>query len=315
MARGAALAPLSRGLAGTIVRSGAAAVHGARGQMGVPGLSVSTALEIDLDGTWTAAGESVVAGSAQVALPEPSVRCLSCSALADEPRRGHAPGRHRQLCHRRGRARDGGCRLAGPNSWGRSARCGWLLVRLVGPSRTPARARRHRHRHARPHAPVHTECGRGRSRRTPLRGAGRRVALDDGAWRRAGRGHATAGRGLAHRGGRHSTWRSPRRPIAPTENSPPAGLVAAGGPAGVQDVPPLGPCWSRSAHDGWVADAFPDADLVRISDAAGVRGWIVADYPRTVAWAGESLVIVVTDGHVTFVPRVRGALSRRRPSR
>ena len=54
-----------------------------RSRASVPRLTLSTTLEIDLGGTWTSVGESVVAASARLALPEPTVRCLSCSALPD----------------------------------------------------------------------------------------------------------------------------------------------------------------------------------------------------------------------------------------
>jgi hypothetical protein len=81
-----------------------------------------------------------------------------------------------------------------------------------------------------------------------------------------------------------------------------------------QDTPPLGPCWSRSTHTGWLAEALPDADLVRLSDARGLVGWVIADYPRTVAWAGGSLVIVTAAGLVALVTNVRRAFASRPPS-
>jgi hypothetical protein len=72
-----------------------------------------------------------------------------------------------------------------------------------------------------------------------------------------------------------------------------------------RDLSPPGPCWSRSTRDGWTADAFPDANLVGVSHAGATTGWVICDYPRTVAWAGSSLVIVTTDGVVSFVADVR----------
>jgi hypothetical protein len=80
---------------------------------------------------------------------------------------------------------------------------------------------------------------------------------------------------------------------------------------GLRDAPspPLGPCWSRSSRRGWTAEGLPDANLVRVSDANGTRGWVVCDYPRTVAWAGDSLLIVTTGGFVLLVPDVRTALA------
>jgi hypothetical protein len=41
---------------------------------------------------------------------------------------------------------------------------------------------------------------------------------------------------------------------------------------------------------------------VRVSDAVGARAWVVCDYPRTVAWAGASLVMASTAGEVWIVP-------------
>jgi hypothetical protein len=70
---------------------------------------------------------------------------------------------------------------------------------------------------------------------------------------------------------------------------------------------PLGACWSRSTHRGVSAAAFPDAGLVRI-DWDGGRAWLIADGPRSVAWAGTGLVIVTTGGCVLLVPGVRDAL-------
>jgi hypothetical protein len=77
-----------------------------------------------------------------------------------------------------------------------------------------------------------------------------------------------------------------------------------------EEAPPLGPCWSRSVHAGWTADAFPDAALIRLSDVSGVRGWMVCDHPRAVAWAGPALVVVSMAGRVLVVPGVREALRR-----
>jgi hypothetical protein len=75
------------------------------------------------------------------------------------------------------------------------------------------------------------------------------------------------------------------------------------------DPPPLGPCWSGSTRNGWTAEALPDANLVRVSDESGVRGWVICDYPRAVAWAGGSLVVVSTGGFVLFVPGVHEPLA------
>jgi hypothetical protein len=76
---------------------------------------------------------------------------------------------------------------------------------------------------------------------------------------------------------------------------------------GLRDRPagPLGPCWSVSVRDGWLAEAFPDANLVRVSDAQGAQAWVVCDYPRAVAWAGASLVIASTVGELWLVPALR----------
>ncbi len=305
---GAALAPLARGLAGTIVRPNATAAHGRRGRMDVPALTVSTILELDLGGDWTAVGESVVAASARLALPEPTVRCLSCSALAD----GRAvvtrqDGAGSYVIDADGNVTPsaswpapifGEGPLDAEGSWyAWSARPARVLVRDAGGTITQDRTL--------PFTPNAAEVEAG----------GLRFAALDGVWRWT-RPHgieqvvatpplvaawpsAMAGLDLAlapppdgprPRTRRHLAW------------SPEQGLRE-------QDVPPLGPCWSRSVQDGWTAEAFPDADLVRVSDATGVRGWILIDYPRTVAWAGGSLVVVVTDGLVTFVPGVRDALS------
>ncbi|MEO5821822.1 MAG: 6-hydroxymethylpterin diphosphokinase MptE-like protein [Vicinamibacteraceae bacterium] len=89
---------------------------------------------------------------------------------------------------------------------------------------------------------------------------------------------------------RHLTW------------SPGGGLRS-------QEAPPLGPCWSRSTEAGWIAEALPDADVIRVSNRTGLAGWVIADNPRTVAWAGGSLIIVTAGGLVSFVPDVRRAFA------
>jgi hypothetical protein len=83
-----------------------------------------------------------------------------------------------------------------------------------------------------------------------------------------------------------------------------------GEPPREADVEPLGPCWSRSAADGWLAEARPAADVVRVS-GPGAEGWVVCEAPRTVAWAGDALVVVLTGGTVLHVPGVRGRLAAR----
>ena len=70
---------------------------------------------------------------------------------------------------------------------------------------------------------------------------------------------------------------------------------------------PLGACWSRSTSAGWTAAAFPDADLVLLEHADGRRAWIVCDYPRSVAWAGRSL-IAVSRGELLVFPFLQDLL-------
>src|SRR5262249_22233659 len=90
--------------------------------------------------------------------------------------------------------------------------------------------------------------------------------------------------------------------------SPPLAWTPAGGLRELAPSPPGG-VWARASRAGWAAEAFPDADLVRVSDADGTRGWLICDGPRALAWAGRALVVVTIDGDAFHVPDVVGVLS------
>jgi hypothetical protein len=79
------------------------------------------------------------------------------------------------------------------------------------------------------------------------------------------------------------------------------------------DPLPLGPegvSWSISERDGWIAEAHPHADLIRITTPTGRTFDLACFFPFSVAWAGPSLVVVsTTSGHVLLFPNVRHVLS------
>ncbi len=65
-----------------------------------------------------------------------------------------------------------------------------------------------------------------------------------------------------------------------------------------------GQSWAATAGAGWLAQTFPDADLVRLTDPGGRMVDLVVAYPRSVAWAGSSLVVATTYGDVLLFPGV-----------
>lgn len=68
---------------------------------------------------------------------------------------------------------------------------------------------------------------------------------------------------------------------------------------------PEGPCWSASARQGWTAEAYPHADLVKLVSPQGQTWWLGCYYPVTVAWAGDSLMVVsTTSGSVLRFPHL-----------
>ena len=75
---------------------------------------------------------------------------------------------------------------------------------------------------------------------------------------------------------------------------------------------PLGPAglsWSQSERQGWTAEAHPHADLVAITSPAGRHFHLACVSPFSVAWAGQSLVVVsTTAGMVIRFPWLRSAL-------
>jgi hypothetical protein len=84
------------------------------------------------------------------------------------------------------------------------------------------------------------------------------------------------------------------------------------GAAAVTDVPvgPEGACWSSATADGWTAEAFPHADLIRLS-APSREVWLGCDFPVTLAWAGRSLLVASSTGGTLLLFRdVLSALDR-----
>jgi hypothetical protein len=301
----ASIGPIARGLSGTIVR----AQREDDGRKRIDPLTLSVRLDIDSGGRWASAGESIVTEPSRLLSPEPCARCLYGTAIDDE----------RAVLTRQDGAGSYVIDAAGEvtistDTWpapilaeGPLNATGEWFAWSMQPPRLLVRDATGRivHDLALPFTPISAEVAEGGLRFAALDGVWRWTATDGigrmvetpplmAAWSTGDGGFDLAVLPPQDRPRmrvrRHLTW------------SPREGLRE-------HDAPPLGPCWSRSVRDGWTAEAFPDANLVRISDAMGVRGWVITDYPRTVTWSGGSLVIVVTGGFVSFLPGVRDHLA------
>jgi hypothetical protein len=66
--------------------------------------------------------------------------------------------------------------------------------------------------------------------------------------------------------------------------------------------------WSTSAGPRWSAEARPDADLVTLAREDGATAWMVFALPRSVAWAGRSLVVTTTGGEPLLFPNLVSTL-------
>jgi hypothetical protein len=301
----ASLGPIARALSGTIIRTQAEDGAGPRPDA----LTLSVRLDLEGDGGWIPAGHAIVAEPSRLLSPEPCAQSLYASSIGDDQAvLTRQDGTGSSIIDATGRVTtattiwpakilaEGPLNAAGDwFAW--SMRPPRLLVRDA--------AGRIVHDIPLPFTPISAELADGGLRFAALDGVWRWAAPDGvarliatpplmAAWTTADGGFDLAVLPPQDRPRmrvrRHLTW------------SPGDGLRE-------HDPPPLGPCWSRSVHDGWIAEAYPDANLVRVSDAVGVRGWVITDYPRTVTWAGGSLVIVITGGLVSFVPAVREGLS------
>jgi hypothetical protein len=299
------LGSIARPLSGTIIRARAGVGAGRR----VNRLTLSVRLDIESDGAWTPAGESIVTEPSRLLSPEPCARSLYAASIDDS---------HAVLTRQDGTGSSiidaAGTVTTATTIWpgrilaeGPLNAAGEWFAWSMQPPRLLVRdaAGRIVHDLSLPFTPISAEVASGGLHFAALDGVWHWTASDGvgrvietppliAAWSSAGGGLDLAVLPPQDRPRmrvrRHLTW------------SPREGLRE-------RDAPPLGPCWSRSTHDGWTAEAYPDANLVRISDPAGVRGWVITDYPRTVTWAGGSLVIVITGGLVSFVPAVRDGLS------
>jgi len=300
----APLGPLARGLSGTIVR----AADPGDAEPAADSLALSIRLELHRGREWVSAGRSLIRGPSRLLSPEPCGQSLYGRPIdAGRAILTRQDGTGSTIIDARGRV------TLAPR---------WPEPILAeGPldadgtwfawSMTPPRLLVHDagnrivHDIALPFTPISAE----------VEDDGLRFAALDGVWR------WTANGGIVRvvetpplvaawtmpGGGLDLAWLPPQdRPRQRTDRHFSWSLEE-----GLREhaPPPLGPCWSRSVHEGWTAEALPDANLVRISDVSGLRGWVISDYPRTVTWAGGSLVIVISGGEVSLVPGVRAALA------
>jgi hypothetical protein len=297
-----ALAPLSRALTGTLIQVGGRADV----DSGVDGPWLIVSLILDASDVWSPAGDAN-ATPARLLTPAPCAPCLFGAALDDE----HAVVSRQDLGGSYIIDADGAVSVAAPwpvpilaeapwgtdgRSYGWTSRPGRLLVRDAGGKVT--------HDVALPFTPSGAE---------PVGETLRFTALD-GLWQWTSEGGPvrvieTPPLVFAMAVDAENLQLAPL-PAERSEHRRTRSLLSWSAASGLQDAPvsPLGPCWSRSMRGGWIAEAFPEANLVRVSAGGGVRGWVIADRPRTVAWAGGSLVLVLAGGHVVFVPHARAAL-------
>jgi hypothetical protein len=75
-----------------------------------------------------------------------------------------------------------------------------------------------------------------------------------------------------------------------------------------EPLPVEGPCWSASVANGWTADAYVHADMIRLEHASGFHTWLICYAPFSVAWAGPSLVVTTMEGDVLLFPDLRPKL-------
>lgn len=300
----ASLGPIARALSGTIVRHQPEDGAGHRSDA----LTLSLRLDIARDGGWIPAGQAIVAEPSRLLSPEPCAQSLYATSIGeDQAVLTRQDGTGSAIIDAVGRVTAATTWPARILAEGPLNAAGEWFAWSMRPPRLMVRdaAGRIVHDIPLPFTPISAEVADGGLRFAALDGVWRWAAPDGvarlietpplmAAWTTADGGFDLAVLPPQDRPRmrvrRHLTW------------SPGVGLRE-------HEPPPLGPCWSRSIHDGWIAEAYPDANLVRVSDAVGVRGWVITDYPRTVTWAGGSLVIVITGGLVSFVPAVREGLS------
>jgi 6-hydroxymethylpterin diphosphokinase MptE-like protein len=303
----APLAPLARALTGVVVRTAAAGVG--RAVSGRAAFALRGSLAIESPTGWQDAGTLVTPGTARLLTLEAGAPCLFAATLAD----GRALVTRADLSGSRlvdeaGRvvaATAWPAPILAEGAWGDTGRAfAWtmspprLLVRDADGTIAADVAL--------PFAPSSAEADGHEIRFTAL----------DGVWR------WTPGRGAEHVIAAPPLVAALARTdggldLAPFPfGDPPAGrartrpAIVSTPDGTLRETPraPLGSAWFRAARGGWMAEALPDADLVRIADAGGTRGWVICDSPRTLAWAGRALVVVMTSGDVVHVPDVVGAL-------
>jgi hypothetical protein len=306
---GAPLGPLSRALTGTLVRHGRRAGAGDPGS-GLPALALRGSLAIATPRGWEDAGTFLAPSTARLIAGDRRTPHLFATALDDRRaivtrtdltgsaivgESGHAEA-----------APSWPCPILAEGPWGDGGRAfAWtmhpprLLVRE--PDGTIAVDL------ALPFVPSSAEA----------EGDAIRFTAHDGGWRwttRDGATHAIAGPPLVAAFARAdgslelAPYAFGEPPPGRPRTNPPLAWTPAGG---LHELPssPLGAVWARASRGGWTAEALPDADLVRLSDAQGTRGWLICDGPRMLAWAGRALVVVTISGDVFHVPDVAGALS------
>jgi hypothetical protein len=296
-----ALAPLARALAGTIVP-----VPGRGPRTAPDDVALAVTLAIESGGRWNTAG-TALAAPARLLTPDPCAPCLFAAALDDD----------RALVTRQ----DLGGSYLVDGTGGVTAAPGWPVPILAEspwaepgltfawstrPGRLLVRDASGAVRHDVPLPFTPTSA-------VPDGGAIRFTALD-GLWRwtpRSGLERLVETPPLVFAAARNGAFDLALLPAPvdrPQRRRTTRVLAWSADGLREHDAPALGPCWSRTTQNGWTAEALPDANLVAVSDARGAAGWVIADYPRTVAWAGASLIVVTTGGAVLFVPDVRQRL-------
>jgi hypothetical protein len=295
---GVALAPLARALTGAVVPAGRRVDRSARSD----GLALIVSLSLDAEHGWSTAGEAN-AEAARLLTPDPCAPCLFGAAFDDARAiitRQDLGGSY--IIDAGGAVSDAAAwpvPILAEGPWGVD---GWAYAWTSRPGRLLVRDARGvvAHDVPLPFTPTGAE---------PAGDALRFTALD-GVWQWTAAGgavHVVETPPLvfatAHEGGRLTLAPLPQRRGTTR-------VLSWSAASGLEEAaaPPLGPCWSRSTRGGWTAEALPDANLVRVTADGLLRGWVIADYPRTVAWAGESLILVLAGGHVGLVADVRATL-------
>ena len=73
-------------------------------------------------------------------------------------------------------------------------------------------------------------------------------------------------------------------------------------------IAPGDACLSRSVQGPWTADALMDHSAVRIAHRSGATFWLACSGPRSVAWAGASLVVTLISGDALLFPQLLAAV-------